>query len=111
MTTSPGTTNDPKQYPVLRNLQFSPIKEGEEQYMVLWDPTGLLAISIPCEQDFALVQIARAFWANANVQGVRAACTPCPISNSRHTAGLLLSGSKHLANSPRSALSEAESST
>src|SRR6185503_8070180 len=41
MTTSPGTTNDPKQYPVLRNLQYSPIKEGEEQYMVLWDPTGL----------------------------------------------------------------------
>src|SRR5262245_11612195 len=35
------TTNDPRQYPALRNLQFSPIKEGEEQYMVLWDPTGL----------------------------------------------------------------------
>ncbi len=35
------TANDPKQYPVLRNLQFSPIKEGEEQYVVLWDPTGL----------------------------------------------------------------------
>lgn len=35
------TTKDPKQYPVLRNLQFSPIKEGEEQYIVLWDPTGL----------------------------------------------------------------------
>jgi len=35
------TTNDPKQCPALRNLQFSPIKEGEEQYMVLWDPTGL----------------------------------------------------------------------
>lgn len=32
---------DPKQYPVLRNLQFSPIKEGEEQYLVLWDPSGL----------------------------------------------------------------------
>ncbi|MBH0200367.1 MAG: AmmeMemoRadiSam system protein B [Nitrospira sp.] len=32
---------DPKQYPVLRNLQFSPIKQGEEQYIVLWDPTGL----------------------------------------------------------------------
>ena len=32
---------DPTQYPALRNLQFSPIKEGEEQYMVLWDPTGL----------------------------------------------------------------------
>jgi AmmeMemoRadiSam system protein B len=39
MTTS--AANDPKQYPVLRNLQFSPIKKGEEQYMVLWDPTGL----------------------------------------------------------------------
>jgi AmmeMemoRadiSam system protein B len=35
------TTNDPEQYPVLRNLQFSPIKEGEEQYIVLWDPSGL----------------------------------------------------------------------
>ena len=32
---------DPAQYPLLRNLQFSPIKEGEEQYIVLWDPTGL----------------------------------------------------------------------
>ena len=30
---------DPKQHPLLRNLQFSPIKEGEEQYVVLWDPT------------------------------------------------------------------------
>ena len=36
-----GTAKDPSQYPTLRNLQFSPIKEGEEQYMVLWDPTGL----------------------------------------------------------------------
>jgi MEMO1 family protein len=36
-----GTAKDPTQYPTLRNLQFSPIKEGEEQYMVLWDPTGL----------------------------------------------------------------------
>jgi hypothetical protein len=41
MTTIPSATNDPKQCPALRNLQFSPIKEGEEQYMVLWDPTGL----------------------------------------------------------------------
>ena len=41
MTTTISTANDPKQYPALRNLQFSPIKEGEEQYMVLWDPTGL----------------------------------------------------------------------
>jgi MEMO1 family protein len=39
MTTS--TAKDPKQFPVLRNLQFSPIKEGEEQYVVLWDPSGL----------------------------------------------------------------------
>lgn len=36
-----GTVKDPKHYPVLRNLQFSPIKQGEEQYIVLWDPTGL----------------------------------------------------------------------
>ncbi len=36
-----GTAKDPKQYPLLRNLQFSPIKEGEDQYIVLWDPTGL----------------------------------------------------------------------
>ena len=35
------TVRDPKQYPVLRNLQFSPIKEGEDQYVVLWDPSGL----------------------------------------------------------------------
>ena len=35
------TAKDPKQYPLLRNLQFSPIKEGEEQFIVLWDPTGL----------------------------------------------------------------------
>ena len=41
MTTTTSPANDPKQYPALRNLQFSPIKEGEEQYMVLWDPTGL----------------------------------------------------------------------
>jgi AmmeMemoRadiSam system protein B len=36
-----GAAKDPKQYPLLRNLQFSPIKQGEEQYVVLWDPTGL----------------------------------------------------------------------
>jgi AmmeMemoRadiSam system protein B len=35
------TAKDPRQFPVLRNLQFSPIKEGEEQYVVLWDPSGL----------------------------------------------------------------------
>ena len=27
--------------PRLRNLQFSPLKQGEEQYVMLWDPTGL----------------------------------------------------------------------
>ncbi len=36
-----STAKDPKQHPLLRNLQFSPIKEGEEQYIVLWDPSGL----------------------------------------------------------------------
>jgi AmmeMemoRadiSam system protein B len=35
------TAKDPTQYPILRNLQFSPIKEGEEQYVLLWDPSGL----------------------------------------------------------------------
>ena len=39
MTTS--VIKDPAQYPVLRNLQFSPIKQGEDQLMVLWDPSGL----------------------------------------------------------------------
>ena len=38
---STETAKDPKQYPVLRNLQFSPIKEGEDQFIVLWDPSGL----------------------------------------------------------------------
>ena len=32
---------DPKNFPILRNLQYSPLKQGEEQYIVLWDPTGL----------------------------------------------------------------------
>ena len=27
--------------PLLRNLQFSPLKQQDEQYVVLWDPTGL----------------------------------------------------------------------
>ncbi len=35
------SAKDPKQFPTLRNLQFSPIKDKEEQYVVLWDPTGL----------------------------------------------------------------------
>ena len=30
-------------FPLLRNLQFSPLKEGEEHYVVLWDPSGLSA--------------------------------------------------------------------
>jgi hypothetical protein len=32
---------DSRQFPLLRNLQFSPLKQGEEQYIVLWDPSGL----------------------------------------------------------------------
>ncbi len=43
--------------PRLRNLQFSPIKQGEEQYVMLWDPTGLSAerLIIPLNY-FFLVQ-------------------------------------------------------
>ena len=32
---------DPINYPILRNLQYSPLKQGDEQYIVLWDPSGL----------------------------------------------------------------------
>jgi MEMO1 family protein len=32
---------DPKVYPALRNIQYSPMQQGEEQYIVLWDPSGL----------------------------------------------------------------------
>ena len=28
-------------FPLLRNLQFSPLKEGGDQYVLLWDPSGL----------------------------------------------------------------------
>lgn len=38
---SPFTANAPTQYPVLRNLQFSPIKQGDDQLILLWDPSGL----------------------------------------------------------------------
>ena len=45
------TVKDPSMYPTLRNLQYSPLKQGEEQYIVLWDPTGLssekLVIPLP----------------------------------------------------------------
>ena len=33
--------NNPKPYPALRNIQYSPMKQGEEHYIVLWDPSGL----------------------------------------------------------------------
>jgi MEMO1 family protein len=36
-----GVAKDSAHYPVLRNLQFSPIKQGDDQLMVLWDPSGL----------------------------------------------------------------------
>lgn len=32
---------DSAHYPVLRNLQFSPVKQGDDQLIVLWDPSGL----------------------------------------------------------------------
>ena len=37
------SVKDPKRFPALRNLQFSPLKENDEQYVLLWDPTGLSA--------------------------------------------------------------------
>ena len=36
-----GSVKSSKQFPVLRNLQYSPLKQGEDQYILLWDPTGL----------------------------------------------------------------------
>lgn len=36
-----NVANDPTYHPLLRNLQFSPIKQGEDQLVVLWDPSGL----------------------------------------------------------------------
>ncbi|GKS58793.1 MEMO1 family protein [Nitrospira sp.] len=41
MTSTAPTTSEIPTNPVLRNLQYSPIKEQDEQYMVLWDPSGL----------------------------------------------------------------------
>ncbi|MGE3152515.1 MAG: AmmeMemoRadiSam system protein B [Nitrospiraceae bacterium] len=42
MDTSSTTKPDRVQsHPVLRNLQYSPIKEQDEQYIVLWDPSGV----------------------------------------------------------------------
>ena len=35
------TVKDPKNYPLLRNLQFSPLKQEGDQYIVLWDPTRI----------------------------------------------------------------------
>src|SRR2546428_11472130 len=37
------SAKDTKQFPLLRNLQFTPLKEHDEQYVLLWDPTGLTA--------------------------------------------------------------------
>ncbi|MDX1412122.1 MAG: AmmeMemoRadiSam system protein B [Nitrospirales bacterium] len=41
MNTSTLSGKDPINYPILRNLQYSPLKQGDEQYIVLWDPSGL----------------------------------------------------------------------
>lgn len=41
MDATTAAPKDPALCPLLRNLQFTPIKQGEEQYVVLWDPTGL----------------------------------------------------------------------
>ncbi|MBW8065530.1 MAG: AmmeMemoRadiSam system protein B [Nitrospira sp.] len=34
---------DPNQYPLLRNLQFSPLRQQDEQYIMLWDASGISA--------------------------------------------------------------------
>ena len=39
--TEQGSVSKP--YPALRNIQYSPMKQGEEHYIVLWDPSGLSA--------------------------------------------------------------------
>jgi hypothetical protein len=54
----------------------------------------------------AFVPIATAI-SGENECRLRAAFNPCLISNSRLTAGRLLSGSKHLADSPEPSVSEA----
>lgn len=33
--------HDTRSRPLLRNLQYSPIRQEDEQYVVLWDPSGL----------------------------------------------------------------------
>ena len=57
MSETAETVKDPKKYPLLRNLQFSPIKQDDEQYVVLWDPTRISAerLIIPLSY-FFLVQ-------------------------------------------------------
>ena len=37
------STRTARPFPLLRNLQYSPLKEGDEQYILLWDPSGLSA--------------------------------------------------------------------
>ena len=41
MNATPVSNKDSFNYPILRNLQYSPLKQGDEQFIVLWDPTGL----------------------------------------------------------------------
>jgi AmmeMemoRadiSam system protein B len=38
MSTPPRST---PAFPLLRNLHYAPLKDGEEQYVMLWDPSGL----------------------------------------------------------------------
>ena len=54
--TSSTKTDRAQANPVLRNLQYSPIKEQDEQYIVLWDPSGLSRekLVLPAILDFHL---------------------------------------------------------
>ncbi|MDR4495023.1 MAG: hypothetical protein R3B74_11480 [Nitrospirales bacterium] len=48
---------DSKNYPLLRNLQYSPLKQGEEQYIVLWDPSGLSTEKLVLPLNFLSVSV------------------------------------------------------
>ena len=46
---------DHKKYPLLRNLQFSPIKEEDEQYVVLWDASKISSEKLILPLDYFFI--------------------------------------------------------
>ncbi len=65
-----GVAQDSTQYPVLRNLQFSPIKRGEDQLVVLWDPSGLSTEKLVLPLNFFF--IVQHFDGNHSIQDIGA---------------------------------------